>query len=40
MLLSVRERILTIKVLDKISRQPMYAAMLGIECVQKKKGEK
>jgi len=32
--LSVRERILTIRLLDKVARHPMYAAALGIECVQ------
>ncbi len=32
--MSVRERILTIRLIDKVSRYPMYAAALGIECVQ------
>lgn len=34
MLLNVRERILTIRLLDKVARQLMYATTLGIECVQ------
>jgi len=32
--LSTRERILTIRLLDKVTRHPMYAAALGIECKQ------
>jgi len=28
-----RERILTIRLLDKVKRNPAYAAALGIECV-------
>ena len=38
MLLSVRERILTIRLLDKLSKQPMYASVLSIECVQEMGG--
>ena len=31
MLLSIRERILTIRLLEKVSKHPMYAKSLGIE---------
>ena len=34
MLLSIRERILTIRLLEKVSKHPMYAKSLGIEGVQ------
>ena len=37
-LLSARERILTIRLLDKAARHPMYAAALGIEYVQERVG--
>lgn len=37
-LLSVRERILTIRLLDKVTSYPMYTAALGIEYVQKMAG--
>ena len=33
-LMSVKERILTIRLFDKVMRQPAYAAALGIECIQ------
>ena len=33
--MSVRERILTIQLLEKIARQPVYAAAIGIEIVEK-----
>ncbi|MGN0335843.1 MAG: hypothetical protein ACI4DV_09355 [Lachnospiraceae bacterium] len=36
--MSVRERILTIRLLDKVSGHPMYAVALGIECVQEMVG--
>ena len=36
--MSVRERILTIRLFDKVRKQPAYAAALGIECVQEKPG--
>ena len=32
--MSARERILTIRLLDKVARHPMFATTLGIECVQ------
>lgn len=35
-LLSTRERILAIQLLEKISKHPMYAKALGIEGVQAK----
>ena len=31
MLLSIRERILTIRLLEKVSKHPIYAKSLGIE---------
>ena len=34
MLLRARERILTIRLLDKLSAHPAYAASLGIEYAQ------
>ena len=34
MLLNVRERILTIRLMDKFAQNPEYAAVLGVECVQ------
>ena len=37
-LLRVRERILTIRLLDKVSKHPMYAKALGIEGVQRRGG--
>ena len=36
--MSARERILTIRLLDKAARHPAYAAALGIECVQEGTG--
>lgn len=38
MLLSTRERILTIRLFDKVARHPMYAMGLGIECEQDRIG--
>ena len=37
-LLNVRERILTIRLLEQVVRHPMYAAGLGIECVPEMDG--
>ena len=34
MLLSIRERILTIRLLEKVSKHPVYAKSLGIEVGQ------
>ncbi|MGO5096980.1 hypothetical protein ACTQ34_14345 [Agathobaculum sp. LCP25S3_E8] len=34
--MSVRERILSIRLLNKVSKHPMYAKALGIEGVQAK----
>ena len=36
--MSVRERILTIRLLDKADRHPVFAASLGIECSDKMAG--
>lgn len=36
--MSARERILTIRLLAKVARHPMYAVALGIECVQERIG--
>ena len=36
--MNARERILTIRLLDKVARHPMFAASLGIECVQEMVG--
>ncbi len=32
--MSVKERILTIRLIEKAAKQPMFAASLGIEVVQ------
>ena len=31
--MSTRERILTIRLMEKASRQPAFAALLGIDCI-------
>lgn len=36
--MSTSERILTIRILDKAAKHPMYAMALGIECVQERIG--
>ena len=37
-LLSTRERIMTIRLLDKILKHPLYAKALGIEGIQQRTG--
>ena len=39
MLLGTRERILVIRLLDKVAGNPNYAKVLGIECVQGMDGQ-
>lgn len=36
--MSTGERILTIRLLDKVARHPIYTGALGIECVQERVG--
>ena len=36
--MSTRERIMTIRLLDKAAKHPLYATLLGIEVVTKKEG--
>ena len=36
--MNVRERILTIRLMDKLAQNPDYAAVLGVECVQSTDG--
>ena len=36
--MSARERIMTIRLMDKVAKHPLYAALLGIEIVTEKEG--
>ena len=37
--MNTRERILTIRLLEKASRQPAFAALLGIDCITDASGQ-
>ena len=36
--MSTRERIMTIRLMDKAAKHPLYATLLGIEIVTEKEG--
>lgn len=36
--MSTRERIMTIRLMDKAAKHPLYATLLGIEMVAEKEG--